>query len=49
MTDEMIHQCSLFGTCGGCTYGALSYEEQLAIKDGEMRKLIVTWIDMRAS
>ncbi len=40
MTDEMIHQCSLFGICGGCTYGALSYEEQLAIKDGEMRKLI---------
>lgn len=38
--NDIKHECSLFGICGGCTYGAISYEEQLSIKDQEIRRLI---------
>ncbi len=32
--------CSHFGLCGGCTYLSLPYEEQLAIKSGQVKKLL---------
>lgn len=32
--------CSLFGLCGGCTYLSLEYDEQLKIKEQQVRKLL---------
>lgn len=32
--------CSHFGVCGGCTYLSLPYEEQLAIKEAQVKRLI---------
>ncbi|MBQ7925607.1 MAG: 23S rRNA (uracil(1939)-C(5))-methyltransferase RlmD [Lachnospiraceae bacterium] len=32
--------CSHFGLCGGCTYLSLPYEEQLAIKAGQVKRLL---------
>lgn len=32
--------CSQFGVCGGCTYLSLPYEEQLRIKEAQVKKLL---------
>lgn len=32
--------CSHFGLCGGCTYLSLPYEEQLKLKETQVRKLL---------
>lgn len=32
--------CRHFGECGGCTYQNLPYEEQLALKEAQVRKLM---------
>lgn len=32
--------CSHFGICGGCTYLSLPYEEQLKIKEAQIRKML---------
>ena len=32
--------CSHFGVCGGCTYLSLPYEEQLRIKEAQVKKLL---------
>ena len=32
--------CPHFGSCGGCTYISLPYEEQLRIKEEQVRKLM---------
>lgn len=32
--------CPHFGICGGCTYLSLPYEEQLRIKEGQVKKLL---------
>lgn len=32
--------CPHFGVCGGCNYQSLPYEEQLKIKEGQVRKLL---------
>lgn len=32
--------CPNFGVCGGCAYQSVSYENQLAIKEGQVKKLI---------
>lgn len=37
---ETGHPCSHFGLCGGCTFLSLPYEEQLAIKAEQVRKLL---------
>ncbi len=37
---ETGHPCSHFGLCGGCTYLSLPYEEQLAIKEGQVKRLL---------
>jgi tRNA/tmRNA/rRNA uracil-C5-methylase (TrmA/RlmC/RlmD family) len=37
---ETRQPCSHFGVCGGCSYLSLSYEEQLRIKEEQVRKLL---------
>ena len=37
---EIEPKCSFFGMCGGCTYLALPYEEQLHIKEEQVHKLL---------
>ncbi|MCR5753350.1 MAG: 23S rRNA (uracil(1939)-C(5))-methyltransferase RlmD [Acetatifactor sp.] len=38
---ECGRTCSHFGVCGGCTYLSLSYEEQLRIKEQQMKSLLM--------
>ncbi|MCI8635107.1 MAG: 23S rRNA (uracil(1939)-C(5))-methyltransferase RlmD, partial [Eubacterium sp.] len=37
--------CPHFGTCGGCTYQSLSYEKQLELKEGQVRRLLLPVVD----
>ena len=37
---ETGHPCSHFGVCGGCTYLSLPYEEQLRIKEEQIKRLL---------
>ena len=37
---ECGRTCSHFGLCGGCTYLSLSYEEQLSIKEQQVKHLL---------
>lgn len=37
---ETGHPCSHFGLCGGCLYLSLPYEEQLKIKEAQVKKLL---------
>ena len=37
--------CPHFGTCGGCTYISLPYEEQLKIKEDQIKKLLSNCLD----
>ena len=37
--------CVHYGVCGGCTYQSLPYEEQLALKAAQVKKLIDEVID----
>ncbi len=37
---ETGHPCSHFGLCGGCTYLSLPYEEQLKIKETQVKRLL---------
>ncbi|MCQ2507371.1 MAG: 23S rRNA (uracil(1939)-C(5))-methyltransferase RlmD [Dorea sp.] len=36
---EIESKCPHFGECGGCTYQNLPYEEQLAMKEGQIKKM----------
>lgn len=38
--SERGETCSLFGVCGGCTYLSLSYEEQVKLKEEQVKKLL---------
>ncbi len=38
--QEIEPQCPHFGACGGCTYQHLPYEEQLAMKAAQVKKLL---------
>ena len=38
--QETGQPCSRFGVCGGCTYLSLPYEEQLIMKEGQMKRLL---------
>lgn len=42
---ETGHPCSHFGVCGGCTYLSLPYEEQLKIKEAQVKKLLDSVLD----
>lgn len=37
---EINSPCPHFGLCGGCTYISFPYEEQLKIKEGQVKKLL---------
>ena len=37
---EIQAKCPHFGECGGCTYQSLPYEEQLKLKESQVRKLM---------
>lgn len=37
---EVSAPCAIFGTCGGCLYQSLSYEEQLKLKEGQVKALL---------
>lgn len=37
---ETGRTCSLFGLCGGCTYRSLPYEEQLKVKEEQVKRLL---------
>ncbi len=37
---EIGSPCSHFGLCGGCTYLSLPYEEQLKIKEAQVKRLL---------
>ncbi len=38
--QEIESPCPHFGLCGGCTYISFPYEEQLKIKEGQVKKLL---------
>lgn len=42
---ETESPCSHFGSCGGCVYQSLPYEEQLKLKENQVRKLMEEAID----
>ncbi len=44
-SKETGHPCSRFGVCGGCTYLSLPYEEQLKLKEGQMKRLLDTCLN----
>ncbi|MDE7269975.1 MAG: class I SAM-dependent RNA methyltransferase [Acetatifactor sp.] len=37
---ETGYPCSHFGLCGGCTYLSLSYDEQLKLKEAQVKRLL---------
>lgn len=39
--------CPHFGVCGGCIYISLPYEEQLKIKEGQIKKLLDSVLDQQ--
>ena len=39
MISDMKNECSLQGICGGCAYGACTYEDQLSEKEKEIRDM----------
>ncbi len=38
--NEIAPECPHFGICGGCTYLGLSYDDQLALKEKQIKKLL---------
>lgn len=40
--NEIESDCPHFGVCGGCTYLGLSYEDQLKLKESQVKKLLDT-------
>ena len=41
--------CPHFGSCGGCTYLSLPYEEQLRIKEQQVKKLLDSVLDKQGA
>lgn len=41
--------CSLFGICGGCAYLSLPYEEQLKVKESQVKRLLDTCLNRQES
>ena len=39
--NEVEAKCSHFGSCGGCSYQNLPYEEQLALKESQVKALLL--------
>lgn len=38
--NEINPPCSVFGLCGGCSYQSLPYEDQIALKSEQVKKLL---------
>ena len=38
--EQRPPQCSIFPQCGGCMYQTMTYESQLAMKEGQVRELL---------
>ncbi len=43
--NEITSDCPHFGTCGGCIYRNLSYDDQLALKESQVRRLLDGFVD----
>ena len=44
-TNEIESSCPHFGMCGGCTYLNLSYEDQIKLKERQVKKLLDQVLD----
>ena len=42
--EDAIPKCPHFGVCGGCFYQTVSYENQLRIKEGQVRELLKDYV-----
>ncbi|MBS7009568.1 23S rRNA (uracil(1939)-C(5))-methyltransferase RlmD [Anaerostipes sp.] len=42
--EDAVPQCPHFGQCGGCFYQTVSYENQLKIKEGQVRELLKDYV-----
>lgn len=42
---ETADRCKHFGTCGGCVYQSVQYEEQLKMKEAQVHKLLSEAVD----
>lgn len=43
--NEIAPKCPHFGICGGCAYQNLSYEEQLKLKENQVKRLLDTVLE----
>jgi len=43
--EEIFPSCPHFGQCGGCTYQNLPYEEQLKLKEGQIKAMMDEAVD----
>ena len=46
--EDAVPPCPQFGICGGCAYQTISYEHQLELKSGQVKKLLDGVIDSEA-
>ena len=46
--EDAVPPCPQFGICGGCAYQTMSYEHQLELKTGQVKKLLDGVIDSEA-
>ena len=46
---ETASPCSHFGLCGGCAYLSLPYEEQLRVKEGQVKRLLDACLERQES
>ena len=46
--EDAVPPCPQFGICGGCAYQTMSYEHQLKLKAGQVKKLLDGVIDSEA-
>lgn len=43
--EDATTNCPYYGLCGGCTYRSMSYENQLELKEGMVKKLLAPFVD----
>lgn len=46
--EDQKPDCPHFGVCGGCAYRTMSYENQLALKEGQVKALLDSVLDPAA-
>lgn len=47
--NETESRCPHFGSCGGCSYQTLPYEEQLALKEAQVKALLLPILEKQKS